>query len=111
MNQENLKYLRLYETIKRNMGCTPKSIEAIIWTDLRLFAEFLGEKPFYLATMQDVEEFFTYCFNERHNGAEYEIQKILGHSSIASTQIYANMSLDQAQASVERFDNQNKWLE
>jgi integrase/recombinase XerD len=41
----------------------------------------------------------------------YEIQKILGHSSIASTQIYAKMSLDQAQASVERFDNQNKWLE
>lgn len=294
MNPENLKYLKLYETIKRNMGCTPKSINAIIWTDLRLFAEFLGEKPFYLATMQDVEEFFTYCFNERHNGAEtvsrkqsslntfydtmirreyfkmknpldkidaikfdpkpreylskdefktyvrhlqqskdlrglayvmlsyssacriseilglnrdsldyqlkrfkvlgkgqkyrycifskeagevvkkylatrkdnnpalfysrnhqrwakesaerfvrnsikaagitkritphclrhtramhlledgvsiYEIQKILGHSSIASTQIYAKMSLDQAQASVERFDNQNKWLE
>ena len=294
MNQENLKYLRLYETIKRNMGCTPKSIEAIIWTDLRLFAEFLGEKPFYDVTTQDVEEFFTYCFNERGNCVEtvsrkqsslntfydtmikreyfhmknpldkidaikfdvkpreyltkeefktyvrylqrindlrglayvmltyssacriseilglnrdsldyqlkrfkvlgkgqkyrycifskeagevvkkylatrkdnnpalfysrnhqrwakesaerfvrnsikaagitkritphclrhtramhlledgvsiYEIQKILGHSSIASTQIYAKMSLDQAQASVERFDNQNKWLE
>lgn len=294
MNQHNQQILKLYESIKRTAGCTKRSIEAIIWNDLRLFAEYLGDKDFEEATTLDVEGFFSYCLSERKNELEtvsrkqtslnafyktmirkeyfniknpldkidpvkynskprgyltkqefkqlikylqdkndlrglayvllsyssgcriseirqlnrdsldydklqfqvlgkgeryrtcvfsqeageavkryletrtddnpalflsrehnrwgkesierflrkaaqeagikqrvfphllrhtramhlledgvsiYEIQKILGHSSIASTQIYAKMSLDQAQASVERFDNQNKWLE
>lgn len=70
MNAENLKLLRLYETIKRNQGCTKETIKAIIWNDLRLFAEYLREKPFQSATMQDIEDFFTNCFMERENGSE-----------------------------------------
>jgi hypothetical protein len=70
VNPENLKCLKLYETIKRNAGCTEKSINAIIWTDLRLFAEYIGPKLFQEVTAFDVESFFTHCFTERNNGAE-----------------------------------------
>ena len=40
-----------------------------------------------------------------------EIQKVLGHKSIGTTQIYAVMSLEQARRSVNEFDKNNKWLE
>jgi site-specific recombinase XerD len=70
VNPENLKYLQIYETIKRNAGCTKKSIESIIWNDLRLFAEFIGDLPFQKVTMLDVEEFFTHCFTKRKNSAQ-----------------------------------------
>lgn len=58
VNPNNLKILQLYESIKRTAGCTKKSIEAIVWNDLRLFAEYLGDKTFEEATTLDVEGFF-----------------------------------------------------
>ena len=70
MNPENLKYLKIYETIKRNAGCTPKSIDAIIWTDLKLFAEWLRDKPLQEVITLDIEKFFTYCRTERKNEPE-----------------------------------------
>lgn len=67
MNQHNQKILKIYEGIKRTAGCTQKSIEAIVWNDLRLFAEYLGDKKFEEATTFDVEGFFSYCLSERNN--------------------------------------------
>ena len=58
MNQHNQQILKLYESIKRTAGCTKRSIEAIIWNDLRLFAEYLGDKDFEEATTLDVEASF-----------------------------------------------------
>jgi len=40
-----------------------------------------------------------------------EIQKILGHKNISTTQVYAVMSLEQAQKAVKKIDEQNSWLE
>lgn len=70
INPENLRLLKIYETIKRNAGCTEKTIESVIWTDLRLFAEYIEPKVFQDVQMLDIEEFFTYCFTERQNIAE-----------------------------------------
>lgn len=58
MNQHNLQLLKIYEGIKRTAGCTKRSIEAIVWNDLRLFAEYLRDKNFEEATTLDVEGFF-----------------------------------------------------
>lgn len=70
MNPNNLKALQLYETIKRNAGCTTRTVESVVWNDLRLFAEYIGDKEFQDVTMLDAENFFTYCFAERNNTAE-----------------------------------------
>lgn len=87
VNQENLRCLKLYETIKRNAGCTKRSIDAIVWTDLRLFAEYLGEKTFQEATTFDIESFFTYCFTDRNNEAETVSRKQSSLNSFYETMI------------------------
>lgn len=87
MNPHNLKILRLYESLKRTAGCTKKSIDAIVWNDLRLFAEYLGDKKFEEATTLDVEGFFSYCLNERNNELETLARKQTSLNSFYKTMI------------------------
>lgn len=75
VSESNLRYLQIYETIKRNVSCTERSIKAIIWDDLRLFAEYIKDKSFEDVTTFDVESFFTYCFTDRQNIAETVARK------------------------------------
>lgn len=87
VNPHNLKILQLYESIKRTAGCTKKSIEAIVWNDLRLFAEYLGDKNFEEATTLDVEGFFSYCLNERNNELETLARKQTSLNAFYKTMI------------------------
>ena len=87
VNPHNLKILQLYESIKRTAGCTKKSIDAIIWNDLRLFAEYLDDKNFEEATTLDVEGFFSYCLNERNNELETLARKQTSLNAFYKTMI------------------------
>lgn len=87
MNQHNLQLLKIYEGIKRTAGCTKRSIEAIVWNDLRLFAEYLGDKNFEEATTLDVEGFFSYCLNERKNELETLARKQASLNAFYKTMI------------------------
>ncbi len=87
MNQHNQQILKLYESIKRTAGCTKRSIEAIIWNDLRLFAEYLGDKDFEEATTLDVEGFFSYCLSERKNELETVSRKQTSLNAFYKTMI------------------------
>lgn len=67
-NKHNEQLLRRYEMICKNKGLTSASIDAIIKVDLPLFLNFIGNKNVEDVTHIDIENFFDYCINERHNG-------------------------------------------
>lgn len=67
INPKNQKLLDKYLMVCKNKGLTPKSIKAFK-IDISLFLNFIGDKEVLNTTNIDIEDFFFYCLNERHNG-------------------------------------------
>lgn len=65
--EENFKILKIYKGICKNRGLTEKSIIHMCDIDMRLFLEFIGDKPFVDVTHVDVEDFLTHCSTVRNN--------------------------------------------
>lgn len=64
-NKKILKRYRMY--CKSSKGFTIESLKAICDNDLRLFIEFIGEKPLYQITHENILDFLAYCEEERKN--------------------------------------------
>jgi len=64
-NKKILKRYRMY--CKSSKGFTPDSLKAIIDNDLRLFIQFIGEKPLESITHEDILDFLMYCEEDRKN--------------------------------------------
>lgn len=66
----NYKLLKRYKMTCINKGLTEKSIEAICDNDLRLFLEFINDKPLEEVDHNDIQDFMLYCSEDRQNGDE-----------------------------------------
>ncbi|WP_425449838.1 tyrosine-type recombinase/integrase [Dethiothermospora halolimnae] len=72
---ENKKILKRYKMNCRNKGLTKESIKAIVGNDLRLFINFIGNKPLSKVSHLDVQDFLLLCSEERSNGDEAVARK------------------------------------
>lgn len=64
-NKRILKRYRMY--CKSSKGFTQESLKAICDNDLRLFIQFIGEKPLVQITHEDILDFLMYCEEDRKN--------------------------------------------
>jgi site-specific recombinase XerC len=67
MNESNMEMLKWYLSISEtNKRLTKRTIKGFYY-DIRLFLNFIGDKPLNEVTHQDCEGFFVYCSTERNN--------------------------------------------
>ncbi len=65
--EENFKVLARYKSVCKNKGLTEKSIIHMCDIDMRLFLEFIDQKPLAEVTHLDVEDFLRHCAEARKN--------------------------------------------
>lgn len=70
-NVDNKKILKRYRMYcKSSVGFTEESLKAICDNDLRLFIEFIRDKPLDQVAHEDILDFLMWCEEKRNNGDE-----------------------------------------
>ncbi len=90
MKAENVRMMKRYRSVCRNKGLTEKSIEAgqgDIGLFLRFVEQRLGDKLLEAITHIDVEDYFSYCQEERKNEAVTISRKYASLNSFFKTMI------------------------
>lgn len=85
--EQNQKILKMYKLYCKNKGLTTESIKAIIGNDLRLFIDYIEDKPLNEINHLDIQEYLLYCDEERNNGDEALSRKFTSINVFFSTMI------------------------